>query len=219
MTQQTTNEKSKVANFDTKSLSSTPVSNALDKLIQLRNKNKLVHMSRLDTPVWINKTIPEAHEFWAGFQLSVANNGSSLSVLGLAGPSGILMSYFLLAVIPFCMPDMYSFVHDRFGFTNMFQPDWVTNSPMIGLLMMITGIPIWIIKYLSRTRDKQKTDCVYRYLMWGISKEYINPSALASKLNSSPPEKENLLAFISNIQSQRYNVDRFLRKAYRYGRF
>jgi len=189
-----------------------PLSDALDKLIALRNKNKLSRLKRLDAPGWINKGNSEAQDFWSGVQLSVANNNSSLSLLGLAGPAGITLLYLLIGVLPVYTPTIYGFIHDKFGFTNMYQPDWITVSPVIGLLIMITGTPIAIVKYLSRTRDHQKADYLNKYLSWGIQKGYVNKDELISTLQNSSQCKQTPFEFLTNLPGQKFKVDKFLRK-------
>lgn len=200
-------------NMNNENLSShRPLSDALDDLIALYSKNKSSQLKRLDTPSWINKENPEAQDFWSGVQLSVANNNSSISLLGLAGPAGITLVYLLIGVLPVFIPTIYGFIHDTFGFTNMYQPDWITVSPVIGLLIMITGTPIAIVKYLSRSRDHQKADYLNKYLNWGVQKGYVNKDELISSLQTSPRCKQAPFEFLTNLPSQKFKVDKFLRK-------
>jgi len=199
--------------YDEKPSNYSALSDALDKLISLRNKNKLNRLKRLDIPNWINKSNPEAQDFWSGVQLSVANNSSSLSLLGLAGPAGIFILYLLIGIIPVCIPTIYGFIHDKFGFTNMYQPDWVTVMPAIGLFIMITGTPIAIVKYFSRTRDHQKADYLNKYLEWGSNKGYVDQDKLIVTLQTSPPCKQTTFEFLTNLPSQKFKIDNFLRKA------
>lgn len=185
----------------------------LERFIQMRSKSRFSKMKKLEEPKWILQQNEDAKELWARLQLSTANTGSFVENIGFGGITGLLTAYGVLGVAPMLIPNAYGVISDTFGFTNMYQPDWVTASPLVGFAMILLGVPQRVMGFLTKTNDNRKQLEMNKIIEKAIEENLIDPQRFMEELRLKGGFKRSFMERFLNKETQEHRIDRYIHNA------
>lgn len=167
----------------------------------------------LEEPNWLVQQNEMAKEFWARMQMSTLKSGSSVETAGFNGVAGLLTAYGVLGAVPMFMPQIYNFLDNALGWTNLVEPDWVSLSPVAGIAMVLLAVPHQIMGFLDKTNQNKRQKEINKIVAEAIEENLIDPQKFMEELRDKGGFKKTFKEKLLKKDTQQRRIDVFIYNA------